>query len=41
VNRYVEESLTRHLQRRSQRPYRPPGGRSFYEQLQRLGLRLL
>jgi RNA-directed DNA polymerase len=41
VNRYVEESLITHLHRRSQRPYRPPGGRSFYEQLQRLGLRLL
>jgi RNA-directed DNA polymerase len=41
VNRFVCLSLTRHLRRRSQRPYRPPGGRPFYAQLQRLGLRLL
>jgi RNA-directed DNA polymerase len=41
VNRIVSESLTQHLQRRSQRPYRPPDGRSFYAQLQRFGLRLL
>ena len=30
--------LTQHLRRRSQRPYRPPEGVSFYEQIQRLGL---
>jgi RNA-directed DNA polymerase len=41
VNRYVVQSLTRHLQRRSQRPFRPPEGVSYYAQLQRLGLRLL
>ena len=41
VNRYVVVSLTSHLHRRSQRPYRPPADRSFYAQLQRLGLRLL
>ena len=41
VNQYVVVSLTAHLRRRSQRPYRPPGGRSFHAQLQRLGLRLL
>jgi len=41
VNQYVLAALTRHLQRRSQRPYRPPAGRSFYDQLQRLGLQLL
>ena len=41
VNRYTVLSLTRHLQRRSQRPFRPPEGGSFYAQLQRLGLRLL
>jgi RNA-directed DNA polymerase len=41
VNSYVVESLTRHLKRRSQRPFRPPEGQSFYGQLQRLGLRLL
>ena len=41
VNRSVVVSLTSHLHRRSQRPYRPPADRSFYAQLQRLGLRLL
>ena len=41
VNRILVESLTHHLHRRSQRPYRPPAGRSSYAQLQRLGLRLL
>ena len=40
VNRYVVELLTQHLQRRSQRPFRPPEGQSFYAQLQCLGLRL-
>ena len=32
VNRYVVASLTSHLYRRSQRPYRPPADRSFYAQ---------
>jgi RNA-directed DNA polymerase len=41
VNQFVCQSLMHHLRRRSQRPYRPPVGRSFYAQLQRLGLRLL
>jgi RNA-directed DNA polymerase len=41
VNSYVVLSLTRHLQRRSQRPFRPPEGVSYYAQLQRLGLQLL
>ena len=41
VNTYVVLSLTRHLQRRSQRPFRPPEGVSYYAQLQRLGLQLL
>ena len=41
VNHYVLNSLTRHLKRRSQRPFRPPKGVSFYEQLQRLGLQYL
>lgn len=41
VNRYVVQSLTRHLQRRSQRPFRPPEGTSYYAQLQALGLQLL
>jgi len=41
LNWFVTERLTRHLQRRSQRPFRPPEGRSFYAHLQALGLRLL
>ncbi len=41
INWYVVNRLTAHLQRRSQRPYRPPEGVSFYVQLQRLGLQLL
>lgn len=41
VNYYVVESLTRHLRRRSQRPFRPPEGVSYYAQLQLLGLKLL
>jgi RNA-directed DNA polymerase len=41
VNQYVVAALTRHLQRRSQRPFRPPAGTSFYAQLQCLGLRSL
>lgn len=38
VNSYTRERLTKHLKRRSQRSYRPPKGRSYYEQLTRLGL---
>ena len=41
VNWYVTNSLVRHLRRRSQRPFRPPKGVSFPQQLARLGLRLL
>ena len=41
LNRFAMLRLTRHLQRRSQRPYRPPEGESFYAHLQRLGLQLL
>lgn len=41
VNHFVVDSLIKHLQRRSQRSFRPPEGVSFYTQLQRLGLRLL
>jgi RNA-directed DNA polymerase len=37
VNRYVRERLTRHLQRRSQRPMRPPEGVSYYKHLMKLG----
>jgi hypothetical protein len=31
INTYVRERLTLHLTRRSQRPFRPPKGKSFYE----------
>ena len=42
VNRYAIERLTIHLQRRSQRPSRPPAGLTYYQFLtRRLGLRLL
>lgn len=38
INSYVRQRLTRHLRRRSQRPWRPPEGVSHYEQLKRMGL---
>jgi RNA-directed DNA polymerase len=38
INRFVQERLERHLQRRSQRPFRVRAARSWHEQLQRLGL---
>lgn len=38
MNWYVRRRLTGHLQRRSQRPFRPPKGRSYYEHLKQLGL---
>jgi RNA-directed DNA polymerase len=41
INAYVRERLTRHLKRRSQRPYRPPEGVTWYAQLDRLGLMYL
>jgi RNA-directed DNA polymerase len=41
INRFVQERLERHLKRRSQRPFRVCGARSWYEQLQRLGLHSL
>lgn len=42
VNAYVVTRLTKHLQRRSQRPCRPPADVSYYRYLtQELGLRLL
>jgi RNA-directed DNA polymerase len=41
LNGYAVSRLTRHLQRRSQRPFRPPAGETYYAHLQRLGLRLL
>jgi RNA-directed DNA polymerase len=41
INAYVGERLTQHAQRRSQRPFRPPKGVSFYAHFQRLGLKRL
>jgi RNA-directed DNA polymerase len=38
INTYARVRLTRHLKRRSQRPYRPPQGVSWYEHFKRLGL---
>jgi RNA-directed DNA polymerase len=38
INRYVRERLTQHVRRRSQRPFRPPEGVSYYEQFKRMGL---
>jgi len=37
LNTYVEGRLYSHLQRRSQRPFRCPQGRSFHEHLKKLG----
>jgi RNA-directed DNA polymerase len=41
LNRFVVGRLTGHLHRRSQRPFRPREGETFYACLQRLGLKLL
>ena len=38
INTYVRDRLMQHLRRRSQRPYRPPEGVSYYRQIQRFGL---
>jgi RNA-directed DNA polymerase len=38
INSYVRQRLTSHLQRRSQRGYRPPKGQSFYDHLNQMGL---
>lgn len=41
INAYARERMTKHLQRRSQRRYRPPEGTSYYEQIGKLGLKYL
>jgi RNA-directed DNA polymerase len=41
IDWYVRGRLIQHLQRRSQRPFRPPKGVSWYQHLQQLGLVLL
>ena len=38
IHFYTVEKLTKHLKRRSQRPYRPPAGKSFYAHVHDLGL---
>jgi RNA-directed DNA polymerase len=38
INRYVRLRLERHLRRRSQRPFRPPKGKTLYRHLKDLGL---
>lgn len=38
VNRFARERLTRHLRRRSQRPFHPPEGVSYYKHMETLGL---
>jgi RNA-directed DNA polymerase len=38
INAYVRERMTRHLKRRSQRPFKPPKGMSYYAKLEQLGL---
>ena len=38
IDWFVRGRLIRHLRRRSQRPYRPPRGVSWFEHLQRFGL---
>ena len=38
INAFVRDRLTRRLNRRSRRPYRPPEGVTWYAQLDRLGL---
>ncbi len=41
VNRYVRRRLGVHLRRRSQRPFRPPKGMTFYRHFAELGLTYL
>lgn len=38
INWFVQQRLVRHLRRRSQRPFRPPEGTSYYRHLLDLGL---
>jgi RNA-directed DNA polymerase len=41
INWYVRDRLKQHLRRRSQRPFRPPEGSSYYDHLNKMGLRIL
>lgn len=38
LNYHIYDRFVRHLKRRSQRPYRPPEGTSYYKQCSKLGL---
>ena len=38
INWFVRDRFVGHLRRRSQRPFRPPKGRSYYQHLRHLGL---
>jgi RNA-directed DNA polymerase len=38
INSFVRQRMIRHLRRRSQRPYRPPEGMTWYEHFKRLNL---
>jgi RNA-directed DNA polymerase len=38
MNWYVRCRMIKHLRRRSQRPFRPPKGKSYYQHLKQLGL---
>lgn len=41
IHHFIVNRLTNHLQRRSQRAYRPPAGQSFYAHVHDLGLKRL
>ena len=38
VNFYLFDRMRRHLRRRSQRPFRPPDGVTYYQHLRKMGL---
>src|SRR5205809_1684300 len=38
INSYVRSRLTQHVKRRSQRPFRPPKGTTYYHHFQKMGL---
>jgi RNA-directed DNA polymerase len=41
INSYIRSRLTQHVKRRSQRPFRPPKGVTYYQHFQRMGLVVL
>jgi RNA-directed DNA polymerase len=41
MHHFIVDRVTNHLRRRSQRAYRPPGGKSFYAHVHDLGLKRL